>query len=41
MGVDVTVQTWEDTVHVFHQFDLPEAVDAVQRIGEFIARFVK
>jgi len=40
-GVDVTLQTWDDTIHVFHQFDLPEAVDAVERIGEFTARFAQ
>ena len=40
-GVDVTIQTWEDTMHVFHCFDLPEAKDAYARIGEFADRFAE
>jgi len=41
MGVDVSLQTWEDTVHVFQAFDLPEAAEAIDRIREFTARFVR
>jgi acetyl esterase/lipase len=40
-GVDVTVQTWEDTMHVFHSFDLPEAAEALESIGEFADRISK
>ena len=40
-GVDVTVQMWEDTMHVFHCFDLPEAKEAFARIGDFTDRFLK
>jgi len=38
-GVDVTLQEWEDTIHVFQGFglhDLPEAKEALTKIGEFI-----
>jgi acetyl esterase/lipase len=37
-GVDVVLQTWDDTIHVFHQFDLPESVDALSKIGEWVRR---
>ena len=40
-AVDVTVQTWEATMHVFHCFDLPEAKEAYARIGEFADRFAE
>ena len=39
VGVDVTLQTWEDTVHVFQAFALPEAAEAIDRIGNFTAKF--
>ncbi|MHA1914633.1 MAG: alpha/beta hydrolase [Promethearchaeota archaeon] len=38
-GVDVTLQSWDDTLHVFQLFgiyDLPEAREANDKIGEFI-----
>ncbi len=38
-GVNATLQEWEDTIHVFQGFglhDLPEAKDAIQKIGEFV-----
>ncbi len=38
-GVDATLQEWEDTIHVFQGFglhDLPEAKEALIKIGEFI-----
>jgi acetyl esterase/lipase len=35
-GVDALLQTWNDTIHVFHQFDLPESVDALSRIGAWV-----
>lgn len=36
VGVDSVLQTWDDTIHVFHQFDLPESADALARIGEWV-----
>lgn len=38
-GTDVTLELWPRLVHVFHGFgpDLPEAVDALERIARFIA----
>ncbi len=38
-GTSVTLQLWPKLVHVFHGFgpDLPEAVDALDRIAGFIA----
>ncbi|MFX1364827.1 MAG: alpha/beta hydrolase, partial [Promethearchaeota archaeon] len=38
-GVDVTLQEWNDTIHVFQGFgfhDLPEANEAISKIGDFI-----
>lgn len=37
-GVDVTFESWDDMVHVWHRFasKLPEAQQAVNRLGEFI-----
>ncbi len=40
-GIDVTLQTWDDTLHVFQAFDLPEAVEAISEIGKFIQRRIK
>ena len=34
-GVDVALQIWDDTLHVFQQFDLPESAEALAGIGEF------
>ncbi|MBT4266429.1 MAG: alpha/beta hydrolase [Deltaproteobacteria bacterium] len=39
-GGDVILQTWEDTLHVFQAFglfDLPEARDAITKIGNFVS----
>ena len=37
-GVDVTFESWDDMVHVWHRFatKLPEAQQAVDRLGEFV-----
>jgi monoterpene epsilon-lactone hydrolase len=43
-GVDATLQEWQDTVHVFQLFglyDLPEAKEAIIKIGEFIEHLFK
>ncbi|TKJ23007.1 MAG: alpha/beta hydrolase [Promethearchaeota archaeon Loki_b32] len=40
-GVDVTLQEWKDTIHVFQGFglhDLPEAKEAIIKIAEFIKK---
>lgn len=37
-GVDATLQTWDDTLHVFQMFGLnefPEAAEALQEMGKF------
>jgi len=42
-GLDVTLQEWEDTTHVFQYFgfiDLPEAKEALTKIGEFINELI-
>ena len=38
-GVDVTLEEWESMIHVWHAFGamLPEAGQAIDRIGEFLA----
>lgn len=40
-AVDVTLETWDDMLHVFHGFglhELPEAKEAIARIGEFVQK---
>jgi monoterpene epsilon-lactone hydrolase len=40
-GVDATLQEWKDTIHVFQGFglyDLPEAKEAINKIGKFIQK---
>ena len=34
-GVDVIMQTWNDTIHVFQNTDLPEAEEAMEKIKKF------
>jgi acetyl esterase/lipase len=43
-GVDITLQEWRDTIHVFQFFglrDLPEAKEGLIKIGEFIQNLFK
>jgi acetyl esterase/lipase len=43
-GVNATLQTWKDMVHVFQAFglhDLPEAKEAINKIAEFIQGLFK
>ena len=37
-GVDVTLETWDDMIHVWHLFAplLPEGQRAVERVGEYV-----
>lgn len=37
-GVDVTFEAWDEVIHSWHMFAaaLPEARDAVNRVGQFI-----
>lgn len=42
-GVDATLQTWNDTLHVFQMFGLhefPEATEAIEEMGKFAKRIV-
>ncbi|MFX0062553.1 MAG: alpha/beta hydrolase [Candidatus Hermodarchaeota archaeon] len=39
-GVDVILQTWEDTLHVFQAFELPESKEAIAKISEFVQKQV-
>ena len=42
-GGDITLQVWPTMVHVFQAFgpELPEALDALDRIADFIATRIK
>lgn len=42
-GVDVTLDVWEDMIHVFQAFALwaPEGEQAIEKIGEFIQKLMK
>lgn len=39
-GVDVTLEEWDEMIHVWHAFAamLPEAVQAIDRIGSYLVR---
>jgi monoterpene epsilon-lactone hydrolase len=39
-GVDVTLEPWEDMIHMWHMFAaiLPEGQQAIDRIGEFVCQ---
>lgn len=42
-GVDATLQTWDDMPHVFQSFGLnilPEAREAIKKIGEFVHKII-
>ncbi len=42
-GVDVTLGTWDDMIHVVHAFglhDLSESEEAIAKIGEFVKRLI-
>ena len=39
VGVDITMQTWDDTLHVFQNTDLPEVKEAMEKIKKFTERF--
>ncbi|MHA1932263.1 MAG: alpha/beta hydrolase [Promethearchaeota archaeon] len=42
-GVDVTLDVWEDMIHVFQAFAFwaPEGKQAIEKIGEFIQKLMK
>jgi monoterpene epsilon-lactone hydrolase len=43
-GVDATLETWDDMPHVFQSFglqELPEAKEAIAKIGDFIQKLFK
>lgn len=42
-GVDVTIETWEDMIHVWHTFAemLPEAMEAIDIIGKYILQHIQ
>ena len=38
-GVDVTLEVWDEMIHVWHAFEtVPEAAQALDRIGEFVRK---
>ena len=42
-GVDVTLELWDDMIHMFQMFAtmIPEGRDAINKIGEFILKTLK
>ena len=42
-GVDVTLEVWDDMIHVWHAFapGLPEAARAIARIADYLGRIVE
>jgi acetyl esterase/lipase len=41
VGVDATLQTWDDTLHEFQIEDLPEAIEAFDKVKEFTEKLYK
>ena len=40
-GVDVVLEQWEDMIHMWHFFPmLPEGQQAIDRIGEFVRKYI-
>ena len=39
-GVDISMQTWDDTLHVFQRTDLPEANEALENIRKFTEKLM-
>ena len=39
-GVDISMQTWDDTIHVFQNTDLPEAEEAMEKIKKFTEKLL-
>ena len=42
-GVDITLQEWDEMVHVWQNFGLhklPEAKEAIDKIGDFIKKLL-
>jgi acetyl esterase/lipase len=39
-GVNAILQTWDNTLHVFHDFNLPESKEAIAKIGEFVQKCI-
>ncbi|MFX1258373.1 MAG: alpha/beta hydrolase [Promethearchaeota archaeon] len=37
-GVDATLQTWDDMMHVFQAFGLPESREAINKISKFVKK---
>ncbi len=40
-GVDATLQTWDDTLHEFQIYDLPESTEAFNKAREFAQKIFK
>ena len=38
-GLDITLQIWDDTLHIFQNTDLPEVKEAMEKIKLFTERF--
>ncbi|MHA1507559.1 MAG: alpha/beta hydrolase [Promethearchaeota archaeon] len=39
-GVNISMQTWDDTLHVFQNTDLPEAKEAMEKIKKFTEKIL-
>jgi len=39
-GVDISMQTWNDTIHVFQKYYLPEAEEAMEKVKQFTEKFL-
>ncbi|MFX0081805.1 MAG: alpha/beta hydrolase [Candidatus Hodarchaeota archaeon] len=40
-GVEATLQTWDDTLHEFQIYDLPESEEAFSKAREFVEKLLK
>lgn len=37
-GVDVSFKVWDDMWHVFQTFEIPEARQSIEEIGEYVVQ---
>jgi acetyl esterase/lipase len=39
-GIDITFQSFDDTVHVFQSWNLPESKDAINKVAQFVTKLL-
>ncbi|MBY8992874.1 MAG: alpha/beta hydrolase, partial [Candidatus Lokiarchaeota archaeon] len=39
-GVNVTLETWDDMIHVFQAFPFPESKEAISNVQKFVQKLL-